>query len=127
MFQKVEDNHKSSTRQNTCACKKIYYIHVLFEFEGKLKNTASIDYGYNSSMYARGKHADKIVDEKGEPLYFNSKLAMINYMTLQGWTYLDSTEEIFKSTYWSTFAKEITDEEANVILSKLTYKVEDKK
>ena len=99
--------------------KRIYYIHVLLEFEGKSKNQASIDYGFNNNVYARGKYSEKITDANGTPLLFNSKLAMINYMTLQGWTYMDSMEEIFKGTYWSTFAKEVTEEEANEILSKL--------
>ncbi len=99
--------------------KRIYFIHVLLEFEGKTKGQASIDYGFNNSIYARGKYAGKITDANGNPLVFNSKLSMINYMTLQGWTYMDSMEEVFKSTYWSTFAKEVSAEEAKEILSKL--------
>ena len=99
--------------------KRIYFIHVLLEFEGKTKGQASIDYGFNNYIYARGKYAGKITDANGNPLVFNSKLSMINYMTLQGWTYMDSMEEVFKSTYWSTFAKEVSAEEVKEILSKL--------
>lgn len=99
--------------------KRILYIHVLLEYEGKFKDQASIDYGFNNYLRAQGKECKKLTDKNGNPLLFRTKLSLVNYMTLQGWTLMDNTDDIFNITYWLTFAKEVTEEEANEFLSKL--------
>jgi len=99
--------------------KRILYIHVLHEYEGKFRDQASIDYGFNNYLRAQGKDCKKLTDKNGNPLLFRTKLSLVNYMTLQGWTLMDNTDDIFNITYWLTFAKEVTEEEANEFLSKL--------
>ncbi len=96
--------------------KRIYFIHVLLQTDGKYKDKAILDNG--TRFYAFSKNPDLLLDEKGEPVSFKSKLALINYMTLQGWTYMDTVEDMYE-TDWKTFAKELTEEEAKKILPTL--------
>lgn len=99
--------------------KRILYIHVYHEYEGKFRDQVSIDYGFNNHLHAQGKDSKKITDKNGNPLLFRTKLSLVNYMTLQGWTLMDNTDDIFNISYWLTFAKEVTEEEANEFISKL--------
>lgn len=102
--------------------KRIYYVAVMVEFDGKWKGTASIDYGYVTNGMGLNKDLDRMLDEDGNVLHFESKFAMINYMTLQGWTYLSSIDDMYRTNTWAYFAKEMTDAEANNLLPKLASK-----
>lgn len=108
---------KAQSTINTVNGKRIYYIHVLLQTEGKYKGNAILDNGTNPLPI--NKNPDLLLDEKGNPVSFKSKLALINYMTLQGWSYMDTIEDMFKSFEWKTFAKELTEEEAKKILPTL--------
>ena len=76
--------------------KRICYVQVFVESQGKFKHTAYIDYGFptNKEIGTAEQMYDKLKDENGAPLKFRSKLGMINYMTLQGWTYLNNANNI---------------------------------
>ena len=101
--------------------KKIYYIQVILDNAGQHKNIAAVDYG-NSIIKNNKFEYEYIKDANGELMYFYNKLSMINYMTLQGWTYMSSIDGILNANEWSTFAKEMTDAEAKELMLKMTYK-----
>ena len=105
--------------------KKIYYIHVILDNAGKNKNIAAVDYG-NCKIKNNKFDYEYLKDANGELLYFYNKLSMVNYLTLQGWTYMSSIDGITNANEWSTFAKELTDAEAKELMQKMTYKESDK-
>jgi hypothetical protein len=104
--------------------KRICYVQVFVESQGKFKHTAYIDYGFptNKEIGTAEQMYDKLKDENGAPLKFRSKLGMINYMTLQGWTYLNNANNINQSSEWATFAKEISESDSKEMLPKYILK-----
>ena len=99
--------------------KRILFVGVTLNIDGKLKGQVTIDYGFYNRLNTEGKYSSKITDANGNPLLFNDKLSVINYMTLQGWTYMNSMDVIYGGSITSIFAREVSEEEANEILPKL--------
>ena len=99
--------------------KRILFVGVTLNIDGKLKKQVTIDYGFYNRLNTEGKYSSKITDANGNPLLFNDKLSVINYMTLQGWTYMNSMDVIYGGSITSIFAREVSEEEANEILPKL--------
>lgn len=101
--------------------KKIYYIQVGLYSNGKNKDVAAVDYGYTKLKNNKFEY-EFLKDSNGEILHFFDKLSIVNYMTLQGWTYMDGTDGLRRGLEFATFAKELTDAEARELMSKMTYK-----
>ena len=105
--------------------KKIYYIQVGLYSNGKSKDVAAVDYGHTQTKNNKFEY-EFLKDSNGEVLHFYDKLSIVNYMTLQGWTYMDSTDGLLRGNVFATFAKEVTDAEAKELMSKMTYKESNK-
>ena len=101
--------------------KKIYYIQIGLYSNGKNKDVAAVNYGYTQTKNNKFEY-EFLKDSNGDLLHFYDKLSIVNYMTLQGWTYMDSTDGLLRGSEFATFAKEVTDAEAKELMSKMTHK-----
>ena len=88
---------------------------------------SQVDYGQESL------HKNTLVDEDGRPIYFNSVVGMLNYMSERGWeliaplTTVDSSEvlgefKVSSDTKW-LFKKEVTSPEeiSEGLMTRLRY------
>lgn len=66
-----------------------------------------IDYGFKDIVYPQ--------DANGEEIKFNSQLAALNYMTLQGWHYYGEEGN------YLLLKKEVTKEEATELIENMKY------
>ncbi len=79
----------------------------------KTKYTLKLDYGMGEWVMVK--------DDEGKPLVFLERIAVINYMTLQGWSYVSPISDIYTAGQF-LFTKEVTEAEANEILKTLPFK-----
>lgn len=85
---------------------KLYQYCTVF-YDGQ-NLTIQIDYGF--------KEKDKVADDTDKRLRFNSRVSIINYMTLQGWEYLGSRDELGGNFL---FRREVTQSEAKELIEKM--------
>ena len=83
------------------------YQYCTVQYDGG-NLTVIIDYGF--------KEKEKVVDSSGKRLRFNSRTAILNYMTLQGWEYYSCSDAL--GGYF-IFRRMVTQEQANQLIEKM--------
>lgn len=86
--------------------KLVLHCRILYQ-TGIMAHRLEIDYGFKDIVYPQ--------DANGEEIKFNSQLAALNYMTLQGWHYYGEEGN------YLLLKKEVTKEEATELIENMKY------